>query len=147
MSDRATTETVLWGWLKRARYAFLRDLHMNRIENLVGKGTPDVEGCLTIEQFWIELKCSDRPKRPTTNVKVKFRPYQPEWHKARRKAGGRVFVLVQVGSGKKDARRYLVSSVYLSLLKDGITEECMCELALCDPKATPTEVVRTAAGP
>ncbi len=139
-----TTEDVLWGWLNTVKAIFKRDLHMTRVENAVGPGWPDVEGMLTSNQFFIELKCSPRPAYDYTNIKVNYRPKQPPWHKRRLQAGARIFTLVQVGSGA-EACRYLIGSEHLETVKAGITEDRMAELSLCDGRATARQIVSTAA--
>ncbi len=118
-----TRETQLWSWLKKARLYYRMALHMNRVENSIGTGMPDVEGCLeNAKSFWIELKVSERPKRPTTNVKVKFQVNQPEWLKRRWRLSGTAWLLVQVGSGS-EARRYLIQGGLAQDVKDGVPEK------------------------
>lgn len=73
--------------------------HVVRLENQVGVGQPDVNGCALGTDWWMELKCIDAfPKRPATVVKVNhFTPEQRVWIHNRHQAGGRVFVFVRVG--------------------------------------------------
>lgn len=145
--DPATTEDVLWGWLKRpAKAVFRYDLHMTRIENAIAGGTPDVEGTLLGSSFWIELKCSYRPVREDTTIKVRYRPKQPPWHRRRARSGGRVFTLLQVGSGRLTARRYLLEARHLPLVKEGVTEDVLRHLALVDPRSDAETIIRAAAG-
>jgi len=99
------TEANLWKWLSKAKKHYKEDLHLNRLENLIGSGTPDVEGCLYGCQFWIELKCI--PKRTNSPLKIRFQPAQIPWMQRRQRAGGRVFVLLQVGA--RQASRYLLN--------------------------------------
>lgn len=146
MSNAATTEDVLWSWLNMVKAIFRHDLHMTRVENAVGPGWPDVEGMLISRQFFIELKCSRRPVHSDTPVRVKYRPKQPPWHKRRLRAGARIFTLVQVGSGQADARRYLIDSKHLPIVKEGITETELGRLSLCDGRTKATDIVRLAAG-
>lgn len=141
-----TRETSLWNWLSKAKSTHREHLHMTRLENLVGEGTPDTEGCLDGRQFWIELKCNARPARAKTPIHVKFRPMQPPWLKRRVRAGGRAFVLIQVGQYRA-ARRYLVPGDMAAKVATGLTEAELDRLAVCDPEATATEIMYTAAGP
>lgn len=146
MSDAATTEDVLWGWLNTVKPLFRHELHMTRVENAVGPGWPDVEGMWTGRQFFIELKCSPRPKNPDTNIRVKFQPKQPPWHKRRLQAGARIFVLVQVGSGQTDARRYLIDSKHLEVVKRGVTETVLSNMAMLNGRAKAFDIIINAAG-
>jgi hypothetical protein len=77
---------------------------MQRVENLVGTGTPDVEGFYR-KQFWIELKAVGRPINGHIDVEVS--PEQVAWHRRRQRAGGATWFLIQVGSGH-GAKRYLI---------------------------------------
>ena len=140
-----TKESSLWNWLSKVRPVYREKLHMTRLENLVGEGTPDVDGCLEGCQFWAELKCNKRPARAKTPIRVKFRPMQVPWLKRRVRADGRAFVLVQVGQGRA-ARRYLIPGEMAAKVATGLTEAELDGLAVCDPEATATEIVQTAAG-
>lgn len=143
----ATRESGLWRWLDGARYHYRQRLHMNRVENSVSSGMPDVEGILLkFSQFWIELKCCARPIRIDTLVRPKFRPAQLPWLRRRVAAGGRAFVLLQVGQGH-DASRYLIWGDKAILLDGkGMTEEELTALSICDPKTPPHDIVKLAAG-
>lgn len=93
-----TLESSLWTWLKQAREK-LRDLHMNRVENVIAGGMPDVEGKLQGgRQFWIELKVAIRvPVLPSTVVRFRTRDKQSTWLRRRWLVGGNAFMLLQVG--------------------------------------------------
>lgn len=144
MSDEKARENRLWKWLSGARKTFKLSLHMSRIENAVGSGMADVEGCLRGDQFWIELKSVARPARASTPLRPKFQPKQAPWLRRRVEAGGRAYVLVQVGSGS-DARRYLIHGRLAEEVEAGRTEDWMYEASGIDPKASPEDVIRTAA--
>lgn len=62
--------------------------HWQRIETLVGRGTPDLNGCLDGKEFWIENKS-------TSGWVVKFEDGQVAWHERRCRAGGRTFIAVR----------------------------------------------------
>lgn len=66
-------------------------VHWNRIENAVGTGMSDLEGCHCGVSVWVENKVYK-------GNKLVFQPTQPGWIIRRRLAGGRVFVLAR----KKD---------------------------------------------
>jgi hypothetical protein len=124
-------ESDLWGWLNRPAKKYKGRLHLLRIENLVGSGVPDVEGCLNGNHFWIELKCAAEPKRADTKLKPRFQPRQIPWLKARDRAGGRAYVLLQVGSGHS-ATRYLLTPTWAEQLKNsGMTKEALAAASLC----------------
>jgi len=144
-----TRESRLWQWLgKTARVHFREALHMNRVENSVSRGMPDVEGCLKVDgegrQFWIELKCEARPSDPKTKIKPRFEPQQVPWLHKRWRAGGRCFILLQVGSGHS-AGRYLIQGNLTGSLARGWTEDKLKSLASCDPKGAAEDIVLAAA--
>ena len=142
------SESNLWTFLARARKA-LSGLHMTRQENLVAVGQPDVEGCWTGSQFWLELKHSARPVRETTCLRFgsPIKQNQIDWHKERSDAGGKVYYCISVGSGA-ERRVYLIDWSYgPSMLVDGVTEkqlQAWTLLTALDSK-DPAKVVVTAA--
>lgn len=109
----STREASLWKWLKDGTRHLFPDLDLRRVENVVERGTPDVEGCWEGRQFWIELKCVGFPRYVDERIGVRFEPAQLPWLRRRARAGGACHVLVQVGSGQK-ARRYLVPGFHLT---------------------------------
>jgi len=88
-------EKNLWAWLKRGTLR-CRDLHMERVENSIAEGTPDVDACYQGADFKIELKTGSVTIRHGY-VRTKFQPKQLPWIKRRTKVGGRAFVLIQIG--------------------------------------------------
>lgn len=142
-------ESSLWKWFERANDLVpdpeLGLLHMRRVENLVAEGDPDVEGCYKGGAFNIELKVAPRPSRPTTRVlgPADIRPKQVPWAKARWKAGGQSYFLIQVGSSRS-ARRYLIPGHRASGIV-GATEEVLYDMSIIDPQAGQVEIVETAA--
>lgn len=82
-------------------------LHLQRVENVVATGVPDVEGCYVGESFWCELKGCDRPAKRTTPIRYKLTLEQVEWLEKRWRAGGNCFLYIRVGVGH-DIRRYLL---------------------------------------
>jgi hypothetical protein len=136
-------ESALW---KRIRDTAVPELlwtkhtvDLQRLENSVGQGHPDVEGCIDGAQIWVELKSEDRPARPTTAIKPKVRTSQSIWHRERTKAGSRIhWVLLQVGEGRK-ARLYLIPG-------DRYDEICATEaelelLSVLPPTASPADIL------
>lgn len=104
-------ESALWKRVKAASTHLKRcgfGVHLKRIENSVGSGHPDVEGCIDGAQIWLELKSEARPKRITTSIRFKVRPSQDIWLQERVRAGCRsCFALLQVGDGAA-SKLYLV---------------------------------------
>lgn len=144
-------ESALWGWLSNARHHFGAALQMTRIENMIGSGTPDVEGFLQDKpkaersisttpwpaptyspsgQFWLELKSSERPARPATPVRFKLRDREHQIYFMRRRwqLGGNAFWLLQVGSGSR-RRLFLAPGDAGAKLHAGMTEAELA--ALC----------------
>lgn len=65
-------------------------VHWMRVENLVGTGMSDVNGCLNGVEAWIENKL-------VKGNQITFQPMQPAWIIQRIAHGGRVFVLARKG--------------------------------------------------
>ncbi len=129
-------ESALWSSFSKSARKEIADcgiLHMERIENMLGAGTPDVEGFVKFfgtsdapplrGQFAIELKSSERPAKNTTPVRFKLRgrEAQIEWMRKRWELGGNAFFLLQVGSGH-DRILYLAPGNMGEALKNGIIE-------------------------
>lgn len=104
-------ESALWQRCKTGGKALTWQGHrvdLKRIENAVGVGHPDVEGCVDGGQVWIELKSCLRPARADTPIRPKKRPSQEIWHRDRSKAGCRInWILIQVGEDR-DGILYLI---------------------------------------
>jgi hypothetical protein len=119
-------ESSLWSSLSKARSLFGPDqIQLERVENLVAFGMPDVDGYLHTHfgrgAFTLELKAEERPARPETPLRFKVRDSQLEWNKKRWRLGGRAFYLCQVGSGSRRIL-YLVPGDYGGVLREGIRE-------------------------
>lgn len=75
---------------------------MERVENLVSVGTPDVHGVARGRAFWMENKAVDAaPARATTALLRRDRNLSREqinWHVDYTRMGGNSFVLIGVGS-------------------------------------------------
>jgi hypothetical protein len=99
-------EQQLWDVIRRSKPP---DIWLERVENLVGEGTPDVHGCKRGTHAWIELKArAALPKRMSTPLltKVDFPHEQIGWHEEYALRGGRSFIIVGIGSGR--ARTFMV---------------------------------------
>jgi hypothetical protein len=133
-------ESNLWKNLRAAQQGLRAMGHkcvLTRIENAVGVGHPDVEGCITPrehaqgQQVWIELKAVPRPAKPTTPARPKLRPAQEIWHRERAAAGFRQsWVLMQVGEGIH-AGLYLIPGVDYKALCS--TESDLSAMSFCLP--------------
>ena len=144
------SEKDLWRWLNLASTASeidLKNLHMERIENLVGAGNADVSGCYMRDYFDIELKTAERPARATKAVLRSADDYvrasQKVWHTLRWAAGGNNFFLIQVGR-LKGARRYLIPGCEARRIEDR-TEADFQDMCVVDPRRSPLDFVRVAA--
>lgn len=121
-------ESSLWKWLAKARQS--SNLDMNRVENFIGSGFPDVEGYLAGHgSFTFELKSAARPARTNSRVPFKIRTDQIEWNKRRWSVGGSAMFLCQVGDGS-ERRVYALPGYIGALLKSGMTEERIRAAAL-----------------
>ena len=94
---RRLPEQRLWD---RFRKNCGNDLRLERIENLVGEGIPDVLACSGGVVTFVELKC--RPQAPSRiTSKALGRKYGPRrsqvaWHEDWARSGGRSVFLVEV---------------------------------------------------
>lgn len=71
------------------RKALGSEFDFQRIESWsTGQGTPDLNGCGSGQEFWIEMK-------QTAANAVKIDPEQVAWAERRLRAGGRVFLAVR----------------------------------------------------
>lgn len=136
-------EVRLWEWLRDNTKA-VKGLHMRRVENRVGDGDPDVDGCLLGKYFELELKGCPRPK---TGGKLDFevRRSQVLWHRRRVRAGGNIWAYIRVGIGR-EVKRYLVSSIHMPELFEGVTEIRLSELCALDPDHSPDKLLAFLSG-
>lgn len=71
---------------------------MDRVENWVVAGMPDINFCSAGVECWIELKQPSEPKRRTTKLfglnNHKLELSQRNWMLRQRNAGGRCFILI-----------------------------------------------------
>jgi hypothetical protein len=137
-------ESSLWNWLAKARFEFGDALQIQRIENSICAGTPDVEGFLSLPDhtrrtltklptegaFWLELKSEERPARPTTPIrfKLKGREAQIEFMRHRWELGGNAFWFLQVGS-YAERRLFLIPGNDGKEIARGVTESELLALS------------------
>jgi hypothetical protein len=142
-------EKALWGRLLRGKKALQAEkkfrIHMERVENEIAAGNPDVDGCGEGMPFMIELKTCMRPAREVTPIKPKLREKQIEWHKNRTDAGSRThWVLLQVGEGK-DAKLYLIPGKFFNKENLHCPESDLELISVCDPGISAVDVIRRVA--
>lgn len=91
-------EASLWTTVREILSPFA---HLERVENKVNVGTPDVNYCLNGAkgEGWLELKDVDHwPARAGTILRIAHvTEVQREWWRARRRSGGACYVLLRVG--------------------------------------------------
>lgn len=133
-----TKESSLWTWLRDGAPA---DCVLERVENSVDVGTPDTFGCWQDVAFVIELKSVPRPARAPIFCELK--PEQASFLRRWARAGGRAYVLVQVGQAH-EARRYLVKAEDCLLLLKPIAESQLALIARNLPKDPPIAILKWA---
>lgn len=95
-----TVEQRFWA---RVRAPLVRaGAFLERIENIVGEGTPDVHGLADDVAFWMELKAvAAAPKRASSKllgITHGLNNEQINWHLTYAQRGGNNWVLIGVGS-------------------------------------------------
>jgi len=90
----ASSEGILWDWIKRHPDFTSDKLHVQRVENVVGKATPDIEGCYDGGPFHLETKLLHQPRKRIAGGEIRFEQGQREWGQKRWLAGGRAYALI-----------------------------------------------------
>ena len=73
---------------------------LDRVENIVGNGWPDVNGCFHNVEFWIEIKEPKEPKMLKTRLfgsNHKLSQEQMNWIKRQIYTGGLAYVYIDTG--------------------------------------------------
>ena len=84
---------------------------LERIENVVGVGTPDINYCIEGVEGWIEMKSPKEPKKSSSKLfgdNHKLNQAQKNWFLRQRNAGGKAFILICT-----DKRWMLIKGDYL----------------------------------
>lgn len=146
MPNDRNRETALWGWLKDHLRELRPLLHdVQRIENVVATGTPDVEGCIDGETFWCELKVAY--EMANDRVRVKITTQQVRRALRRVRAGGRSWVLVRVcGPTWRDNEHFLIAGDDAEELLEPVTLARLLELSAAPPRSAAVELLRTMVG-
>lgn len=100
---------------------------VDRIENVVIAGMPDVNLCITGTECWIEQKSPKEPKRTTTKMfgsNHKLSVDQMNWFLRQRNAGGKAYVLIV-----SDKRWLLIDGIHADKVNDMTVPE-LIEVAL-----------------
>lgn len=87
---------------------------LDRIENMIGVGNPDINYCIDGFEGWIELKSPTEPKRATTPLfgsNHKLSIDQRNWFLRQNNAGGRAFILIAT-----DKRWMLIEGRYADFI-------------------------------
>jgi len=92
-------EQKLWDAMKRENKKQLHVINLERVENMVADGTPDLYAKYYGSDCWIELKAVSMPKRKSTRVlgNKGLNPYQINWHLKHHIYGLRSFILIKAG--------------------------------------------------
>jgi hypothetical protein len=146
LREDRSKETSLWQWLKRAGDRMGKLCDLQRIEDSTKKGTPDVEGCLDGETFWCELKVAH--EMAGGRWRVKLTTAQVLTARRRRRARGRSWVLVRVGSSP--CRHYLFDGLDVEQLHEAAAPLTEVQLqsgsVLAGADASASTIIETLAG-
>lgn len=94
---------------------------IDRIENCLVPGMPDINCCLNGTEVWIELKTPVEPKKRTTPLfgsNHKVSQDQANWMLRQKIAGGRAYFLIST-----DKRLALLASHFSMLINDMTIDE------------------------
>lgn len=89
-------EATSWGWLREGLLRVDRAAILERVENGVSAGMPDVNYVMGRTSGWIELKAVALPKNTGTPVlgREGLNLAQVNWHMARSSRGDNVWIFV-----------------------------------------------------
>lgn len=137
-------EKSLWYWLRDGLKASGLRHHVQRVENSVKVGTPDVEGCVEGGlPFWIELKVATELKsRP--QVRVETTAHQVFFATRRWEVGGNSWYLIRVGHHPRWAHYLVPGSLSEQLMDRPIPLEWLERYAYVDPRSGPRELMLAA---
>jgi len=125
------TEQRLWDRMRRNAAALAPKLRLERVENLVGVGLPDVLAIASGSVAWLELKSvEDYPVRATSQVlgaakglSVAQRNWHYEWHAH----GGRSFIVVGVGPADMFAIPGILGDAVNSMARKDLQRQCVAD--------------------
>jgi hypothetical protein len=93
-------ESTFYQRVRKMILAEFPSARIDRVENGLVDGMPDVNCCLSGPEVWLELKyVEDWPARATTQVlgRKGLRLEQVNWHIRQSAAGGKSWILVGIG--------------------------------------------------
>lgn len=96
---------------------------IDRIENLLGSGTPDVNFCSGGFECWIEIKSPKEPRRAATPLfgsNHRISQEQMNWALRQRRAGGRCYFLISTNK-----RWMLISGGLADYINNWTIAECL----------------------
>lgn len=138
-------ESQLWAWLRKAADMLRKDADVQRIENGVAKGTPDVEGCIRGETFWCELKVAHAMANDRWRIHITVS--QVRRARARRRAGGRSWVLIRAcGATAHLNRHYLVDGFDAEHLLEPVSTDELQKMSAVHADASSDFILQTMAG-
>jgi hypothetical protein len=108
----ARPEDKFWHWLRENIPG-----HVQRVENGIDRGTPDVNACHEGKHVWIELKVAD------TDMSVAVRKEQRVWAYRRTKAGGKVILLALYPGGMIGGWKFPFETITLNETYQQVIEE------------------------
>jgi len=140
----------LWAWMG-PKCKTIEGLHIERVENSIGTGRPDVNGCFKGSGFDIELKRGWEEKT-SDKIKIKFQKSQPGWLRKRWKVGGNAWVLIKVAMGAK-MRLYLIRGCDIgatTVVGDDLVwntnERHLADISVIRTDADAEEIIKASAG-
>ncbi len=105
---------------------------LDRIENVVVTGMPDINMCIGGTEVWIEQKSPKEPKRSTTALfgsNHKVSQEQANWMLRQRKAGGKCYFLIST-----DKRWMLIGGFLADQINSMTVDELMEQAAWATTK-------------
>ncbi len=94
---------------------------IDRIENLISSGIPDINFCANGVESWIEQKTAKEPMRhDTTLLNYKISQNQKNWFIRQMRARGRAFFLITT-----DKRWVLISGSFADFINDMSVREIL----------------------
>jgi len=91
------------------------DIEIQRVENELDLGTPDLYFSHFTTCGWIELKQFKLPKREKTEITIPFRPGQYGWIRRFSRAGTRVILICYTNNGVFAFEGERIKTVYYGI--------------------------------
>ncbi len=105
---------------------------IDRVENVVVDGMPDINACIEGTEVWIEQKSPKEPVRATTPLfgsNHRVSQSQMNWFLRHRKAGGKGYFLIVT-----DKRWILISGVHADSINNMTVDELIEQCTWCTTK-------------